>query len=87
VGPRAVLDVVVRKIPGPHWESNPRTPVGQPVTQCYTNFASFNSLCIMNAIYQHEEIHKITWAARGYNLIIFYFLGNEKKACISGILR
>jgi hypothetical protein len=32
VGPRAVLDAVVkRKIPSPLRESNPRTPIGQPV--------------------------------------------------------
>jgi hypothetical protein len=34
VGPRAVLDVVVkRKIPSPRRESNPRTPIVQPVAQ------------------------------------------------------
>jgi hypothetical protein len=34
VGPRAVLDTVVkRKIPSPRWESNPRTPIVQPVAQ------------------------------------------------------
>jgi hypothetical protein len=34
VGPRAVLDAVVkRKIPSPLWESNPRTPIVQPVRQ------------------------------------------------------
>jgi hypothetical protein len=33
VGPRAVLDVVVkRKIPSPRRESNPRTPIVQTVT-------------------------------------------------------
>jgi len=32
VGPRAVLDMVMkRKIPSPHWESNPRTPIIQPI--------------------------------------------------------
>jgi hypothetical protein len=33
VGPRAVLDIAVvkRKIPSPRWESNPRTPIVQPV--------------------------------------------------------
>jgi hypothetical protein len=37
VGPRAVLDAVVkRKIPSPRRESNPRTPIVQPVAQCYT---------------------------------------------------
>jgi hypothetical protein len=38
VGPRAVLDAVVRrKIPSPCWESNPRTPIVQPVAQCCTD--------------------------------------------------
>jgi hypothetical protein len=38
VGPRAVLDAVVRrKIPSPHQESNPRTPIVQPLAQRYTN--------------------------------------------------
>jgi hypothetical protein len=33
VGPRAVLDAVVkRKIPSPCRESNPRTPIVQPVS-------------------------------------------------------
>jgi hypothetical protein len=33
VGPRAVLDAVVkRKFPSPRRESNPRTPIVQPVT-------------------------------------------------------
>jgi hypothetical protein len=32
VGPRAVLDVVLkRKIPSPRWESKPRTPIVQTV--------------------------------------------------------
>jgi hypothetical protein len=38
VTPRAVLDAVVkRKIPSPRRESNPRTPITQPVAQPYTN--------------------------------------------------
>jgi hypothetical protein len=40
VSPRAVLDAVVkRKIPSPRWESNPRTPIVQPVAQRYTDWA------------------------------------------------
>jgi hypothetical protein len=36
MGPRAVLDAVVkRKIPNRHRESNPRTPIVQPVAQLY----------------------------------------------------
>jgi hypothetical protein len=38
VDPRAVLDSVVkRKIPSPRRESNPRTPIVQPVAQRYTD--------------------------------------------------
>jgi hypothetical protein len=40
VGPRAVLDAVVkRKIPSHRRESNPRTPIVQPVAQRYTDWA------------------------------------------------
>jgi hypothetical protein len=40
VGPRAVLDTVVkRKIPSPRRESNPRTPIVQPVSQSSTDWA------------------------------------------------
>jgi hypothetical protein len=40
VGPRAVLDAVVkRKIPIPRRESNPRTPIIQPVAQRCTDWA------------------------------------------------
>jgi hypothetical protein len=38
VGPRAVLDAVVkRKIPSPRQESNPRTQIVQSVAQRYTD--------------------------------------------------
>jgi hypothetical protein len=41
VGPRAVLDTVVkRKIVSPRRESNPRTPIVQPAVQRYTDFNS-----------------------------------------------
>jgi hypothetical protein len=40
VGPRAVLDAVVkRNIPSLRWESNPRTPIVQPVAAHYSNWA------------------------------------------------
>jgi hypothetical protein len=40
VGPRAVLDMVAkRKIPSLHKELNPRTPIIQPIAQCYTDWA------------------------------------------------
>jgi hypothetical protein len=37
VGPRAVLDTVMRKIPSPRRHSNPRTQTVQPVAQRYTD--------------------------------------------------
>jgi hypothetical protein len=38
VGSRAVVDAVMkRKIPSPRRESNPRTPIVQPITQRYTD--------------------------------------------------
>jgi hypothetical protein len=41
VGPRAVVDAVVkRKIPSPRRESNPRTPIVQSVAQLYTDWAT-----------------------------------------------
>jgi hypothetical protein len=62
VGPKTVLDAVVkRKIPSPRRESNPRTPIVQPVAQCYTDWAitAFSQNCIdeRNASYrtQNEE--------------------------------
>jgi hypothetical protein len=40
LSPRAVLgSVVKKKISSPRRESNPRTPIVQPVAQCYTNWA------------------------------------------------
>jgi hypothetical protein len=41
VGPGAILGAVVkRKIPSPCRESNPRTPIIQPVAQRYTDCAT-----------------------------------------------
>jgi hypothetical protein len=55
VGLRAVLDAMVkRKIPSPLRESNPRTPIVQPVAQRYTDWA----------------IAAFTWQGRGMNLLL-----------------
>jgi hypothetical protein len=49
--PRTVLDAVVkRKIPSSRRESNPRTPIVQPVAQRYTDWAS-TDLCVCVYIY------------------------------------
>jgi hypothetical protein len=43
----AVLDTVMeRKIPSPRRESNPRTPIVQPVTQRYTDVRMFICACV-----------------------------------------
>jgi hypothetical protein len=45
VGPRAILDVVVkRKIPSPRQELNPITLIIQPVAQRYTDWAITTSI-------------------------------------------
>jgi hypothetical protein len=45
VGPRAVLDAVVkRKIPSRRRESNPRTPIVQPVAQRYKDGMMFSRM-------------------------------------------
>jgi hypothetical protein len=47
VGPRAVLDAVVkRKIPSPHRESEPRTLIVHPVAQRYTDWAITDLLLV-----------------------------------------
>jgi hypothetical protein len=53
VGPRTVLDAVMKKkIPSPRWQSNPRTPIVQPVAQRYTGWAmtAFNAMFISKQI-------------------------------------
>jgi hypothetical protein len=60
VGPRAVLDAVVkRKIHSPRRESNPRTPIVQPIAQRYTDRA-VTALTGMLAIYEMRELHSLT---------------------------
>jgi hypothetical protein len=55
VGPRAVLDAVVkRKIPRPRGESNPRTPIVQPVAQRYTTELLWEELIIIH-IYKKAD--------------------------------
>jgi hypothetical protein len=51
VGPRAVLDAVVkRKIPIPRRESNPRTPIVQPVAmRCTTELIQL--VILINFVY------------------------------------
>jgi hypothetical protein len=49
-GPRAVLDAVVkRKIPCSRQESNPRTPIVQPVAQRYTDWAITALIIILSS--------------------------------------
>jgi hypothetical protein len=46
--------VVKRKIPSPHWESNPRTLIIQPVAQCYTGRLSYHGSCKDGTIKKEE---------------------------------
>jgi hypothetical protein len=65
VDPRASLDAVAkRKIPSPRQESNPRTPIGQPVAQS----------CTDRAITALEQITKILCIVRGKNSFKRMFL-------------
>jgi hypothetical protein len=53
VGPRAVLDTMVkRKIPSPRRESNPRTPIVQPVAQRYTDWA----ITALGTVYDNGKV-------------------------------
>jgi hypothetical protein len=57
VGPKTVLDAMVkRKIPRPRRESNPRTPIVQPIAQRYTTELNFaNSLdTVLNELAQQR---------------------------------
>jgi hypothetical protein len=59
VGPRAVLDMVVkRKIPSPHWEWNRRTLIVQPVAQRCTE--KFNEL-ILQEMSNYWVNHNTVW--------------------------
>jgi hypothetical protein len=58
VGPRAVLESMVkRKIPRPHRELNPRTPIVQPVAQRYTDWGitALNSYSYLHIVYNSTE--------------------------------
>jgi hypothetical protein len=64
VGPRAVLDTVVkRNIPSPHRESNPRTPI-QPATQrsnimlLFYRYDSNSGLEIINDVPRQRRVDK-----------------------------
>jgi hypothetical protein len=60
VGSRAVLDTVVkRKIPRLGRESNPRTPIVQPVAQCYTqsDLTFFSLLLVSITVFRVPFVH------------------------------
>jgi hypothetical protein len=61
VGPRAVLDAVVkRKIPSSRRESNPRTPIFQPVTQRYTDSDSAQISMTLKFFYSSQSLQANT---------------------------
>jgi hypothetical protein len=60
VGPRAVLDAVVkRKISSPRRESNPRTPIIQPVASSYTDWAIV--VLLSRAAHIFDFFYKHVW--------------------------
>jgi hypothetical protein len=68
VGFRAVLDVVVKRIiHSPRRESNPRTPVIQPVAQRYTDRA------ISHILYLHRTISN--------TVVLYIFTIRFSKVC------
>jgi hypothetical protein len=59
MGPRAVLDAVrKRKIPSSRRDSNPNTPIVQPVAQRYTDRA-ITALKVVLLIVNSEKISRI----------------------------
>jgi hypothetical protein len=73
VGPTAVLDAVVkRKIPSPLRESNPRTPIVQPVAQRYTDWAI--TACRRWYIFYFDVLPNAFWIVHfiSFNCVQFY---------------
>jgi hypothetical protein len=62
MGPRATLDAVVkREIPSPRRESNPRTPIVQPVAQRYTDYNNkYNSYTTMDTVFTASGLSPCT---------------------------
>jgi hypothetical protein len=71
VSPRAVLDAVVRrKIPNPRRESNPITPVVQPVAQRYAEWATVH-LADLSVQWQYYDL-LLLWFSE-YPVSLFYY--------------
>jgi hypothetical protein len=71
VGPRAVLDTVVkRKIPSPRRKSNPRTPIVQPVNAFLVLF--YNT---------REALHRFSTK----NSCTNYIAHNEESATVGNL--
>jgi hypothetical protein len=72
VSPRAVLDAVVKKILSPRRESNPRTPIVQPVAQRYTDWAV--RTCITAPVklrIAHLEGKQFMWVRTAAEIVAF----------------
>jgi hypothetical protein len=84
VSPRAILDEeVMRKIPSPcRWESNPRTPIIQPIARRYTDWAIlalqshiFNSnFRVTPSLLQHENLFCFEFCLLYCSQVHFLFL-------------
>jgi hypothetical protein len=75
VVPRAVLDAVMkRKIPSPHRESNPRTPIVQPVAQRYTDWAitALFNVGTSRKIFHNTNSSYLWFSSQARNLFCMY---------------
>jgi hypothetical protein len=72
MGPRGILDTAVkRKIPSPRRESNPGTPIVQPVAQHYTDTKiKIYKTVILSITFNGREIWSITLREE-HRLVVF----------------
>jgi hypothetical protein len=76
VGRRAVLDAVVKKIPSPNRESNPRTPNFQyPLSEIYFHYQHQSLLCsfFFNYVHVMNSLNISVGVALGYWLWVLRF--------------
>jgi hypothetical protein len=100
VGPRVVLDAAAkRKIPSPRRQSNPRTPIIQPVDQRYTDWPitthymekvheafctlSFVFVVIACMVIQDSQGRIELLLCGEVSLILFYRVANSHESCVS----
>jgi hypothetical protein len=82
MGPRAVSNVVVkRKIPSPSRESDPRTPIVQPVAQRYTDWA-ITALYTHTISFVNHSVVVVVVVVVVVIVIIWYVLNYSGPSCV-----